>query len=84
MNVDLQGDIRFPSRLKLYYPNHDFREEYDGEVNDSGIPHGKGNIVLKDGKSIEGDWIDGSNTNLESELEQQTWQKQKEEEITDS
>ena len=69
VNVDLQGDIRFPSNLTLYYPNNDFREVYHGEVNDSGIPHGKGKMVLKNGKSIEGDWINGLNTNLEPKLE---------------
>ena len=30
VTADLQGDIRFPKILRIYYPDNDFREEYHG------------------------------------------------------
>ena len=79
VTADLQGDIRFPETLTIYYPDNDFREEYHGEVNDKGIPHGQGKIILKDGNHVVGEWKDGLNASIDSKLKQQEWQKKKEE-----
>ena len=58
------------------YPDDDYRLEYKGEFKDRCIPyrlelrgkipghylpHGKGTLTLKDGKSYFGEWIDGVN-----------------------
>ena len=69
VDVNRQGEIHFTlnhkNNLELSYPHDDFREVYRGEVNDKGIPHGKGTLILKDGQTIEGDWKDGLSTTVE-------------------
>ncbi len=50
VTVNLQGEIRFTKQLKLLYPDDDFRQEYEGEINDNNVPHGQGTMTFKDGK----------------------------------
>ena len=49
VTADPCGDIQFPKHLDLFFPDNDFRQEYHGQVNDKGIPHGNGTLILKDG-----------------------------------
>ena len=69
VDVDRQGEIHFTqdnkNHLKLCYPDDDFREEYQGEINAKGIPHGYGTLILKDGETIESEWVDGLSTTHE-------------------
>ena len=46
---------------RIVYPETDYRVEYRGELKNDCIMNGEGILVLKDGSTITGDWIDGVN-----------------------
>ena len=62
----LEDNITF--KQPVIFPKSDFRLEYAGEVKEGCVMHGTGTLILKDGKSYEGDWQDGVSQNYETEL----------------
>ena len=46
---------------RIVFPETDYRVEYRGELKNDRIMNGEGILVLKDGSTITGDWIDGVN-----------------------
>ena len=54
-------DDRIVKDKRIVYPETDFRMEYRGELKNDRIMNGEGTLVLRDGSSFTGDWIDGIN-----------------------
>ena len=56
--------------MPLIYPDDDFRKEYNGEVKNQNVPHGKGSLILKNGKTYSGNFKEGVIDQIEHVLKQ--------------
>ena len=59
----------------IIYNENDYRLEYKGNVKNDFVPHGKGTLTVKSGKSFTGNWVDGrlEGRTVEILREEKTW-----------
>ena len=54
---------------RLFFPDNDFRKEYNGECANGQVMHGEGHLTLKNGKVYKGIWINGQSDGYIEDLQ---------------